>query len=640
MEGSKNDLYGIFEGLVQKYAECEGQVNECLAELKSEHIEKVNFSDQKHIIMQQMNTAQNKFTIATIGEFSAGKSTILNTLLNLSGEAQISSQFQKDTAKAIRIMKKEQNQDFDAEIIFREDSDYTNEQLSWEQAKKYTSHIALAENPKLKRKSEQIYEVRYYLDLDILDNCNFLDLPGLGIDPKDDRLTIEKSNECDAVFWIISNTQEVTKDTISNLQIIKHKMVPIINVWYNPDTGEETGDFTFNEMKESLITNFNAYLGDNQIMKYCAKAIEVALERVADDEDMEDAFEDNEDDIWGYDGMQERLHDLIYGEGVDLEEEKKTRMIENVLEACDYMNQKLDGTIEEIKKVKDKLNTEKRSNKLTKLKITTAYTTNQLELKMVASNTVDEIISKINEACELFIDAKMSSAKISVALKSITKSGKNKLEKEYRDEYIAKYLEIDDWDKGNTWLNAVMSEYREDLTSIFDNEYAKAGLDLEDMEGCIDKDVVLDLKFFDAIGENMSITFEQQIKENLPIIISGILIYIPGHHIIDLLLMFCALSRKHTGEGENKLEKRVEQTKRRARLSVSFQRHKLMDSFMKLGRDFNTSYKKNLIKKLKLKNDSIDKLVNAAEKIFSVQENLDEYYNGCRESLRGINGGE
>ena len=633
MEGTKKDLYGIFEGLIQKYSECENQVNECLTTLNSEHIDKVNFSDSKHKIKQQMQTAKNKFTIATIGEFSAGKSTILNTLLKLKGEAQISNEFDPDTAKAIRIMKKEENQDFEAEIIYMEGSVYTNERVSWEQAKAYTSHVAMEENPKLKRKSEQIYEVRYYLDLDILDNCNFLDLPGLGVDPKDDRLTIEKSNECDAVFWIISNTHEVTKETISNLQMIKYKMIPIINIWYNPDTGEETGDFSFDEMKENLTSNFNAYLADNQIMKYCARAIEIALS------EEEDAFEDNEDDIWGYDAMQERLHDLVYGDGVDLEEEKKTRMIENVLEACSDMNQKLDGTISEIKSIKTKLDTEKRSNAVTKSKITKAFNENQLELKGVANDSVDTIIDKIKEACTLFIDAKMSSAKISVALKMLSKKGKTKLENEYREEYISKYLEINNWESGNTWLNSVMRDFKDDLTSLFEAEYAKAELDIEEMDGTADDNMVIDLNFFNAIGENMEITFEQQAKEMLPVVVSGILVYIPGHEIVDFFLMLCSLSNKRKGE-PSKLEKRIEQTKRRAALSISFQRLKLMDHFKQLGRKFNSSYKDKLISKLNLKNERIDQLVGATENIFDIQTNLKEYFDECQNDLKKINGGE
>lgn len=636
MEGTKRDLYEIFNGLVEKYKECASQVNECLGALDEEHIGKVNFDEEIRTIVQQMNTAKNKFTIATIGEFKAGKSTTINTLLNLRGDAGLSCQFQPDTAKAIRIMKKDKDQAYEAEIIYFEESGYANEKMSWVEAKRYTSQVALNENPALKKKAEQIDEVRYYVDLDLLDTCNFLDLPGTGFDPRHNHVTEAKINECDAVFWIMSNTEEANKETIKNLQMIKHKIIPIINVWYNAEIREETGDFSFEEMKSDLLDNFKAYLGENEIMKYCAKAIEIALEKIdEDEEEINEAFEDNENDTWGYNAMRERLHELVYGEGIDLEAEKKQRMSDNTLEACTEMNQKLDGIIAEVESVKNKLKIEERSNILTKQKISNAFNTNQLELKEVASNAVDTIITKITEACELFIDAKMSSPKLMVVMKGITENGRSKLEKEYQDEYIKKYLEIDNWQSGRTWLNAVMSEYKEDLTSIFDSEYSKAGLDLEEMEDSIGRDVNLDMNFFSAIGENMSIAFEQQIKENLSTIIAGILLYIPGKEIFDFLWLLASLANKQMNKNDNnKLEKRIEQTKRRARLSVSFQRLKLVDEFKKLGRTFNESYKKDLLDKLGVKQEKVDALVAATEKIFSIQEDLEEYYNACKADLK------
>lgn len=641
MQGTKENLYDCFEGLIQKYEECENKVNTCLTNLKTEHIHKMNYSEQKRIITQQMKTAKNKFTIATIGEFKAGKSTTINTLLHLRGDAGLSCQFQPDTAKAIRILKKNENQSYEAEVLFLEGSGYAAEQMSWVEAKKFTSQVALNENPKLKRKADQIDEVRYYLDLDILDRCNFLDLPGTGFDSRHNRVTEAKINECDAVFWIMSNTEEANNETIKNLQMIKHKIIPIINIWYNPDTGEEAGDFTFEEMKENLLYNFKAYLGGNEMVRYCAKAIEIALEKVAeDDADMEEAFEDNEGDIWGYNAMQERLHDLVYGEGVDLEEDKKHRMIDNVLEACSDMNQKLDGIIAEVKNVKSELDIDKRSNVLVKQKITNAFNLNQLQIKDVASNAVDFIITRITEASELFIDEKMASTKLKVVLRSITKKGKAKLEKEYQDEYMTKYLEIDKKEDGHTWLESVMSEYKEDLTSIFDNEYAKAGLDFGDMGKAVNSDIKLDLKFFHTISENMTIAFEQMLKDSLPVIISGILLYIPGHEVVDAFLLLSSLTGKQISTAEDRLDKRVGQAKRRARLSVSFQRLRLIDSFKKLGRQYNTLYKESLSKKLALENASIDQLVEAAESIFSIQKDLEEYYDGFKSDMLAINGGE
>lgn len=68
-------------------------------------------------------------------------------------------------------------------------------------------------------------------------------------------------------------------------------------------------------------------------------------------------------------------------------------------------------------------------------------------------------------------------------------------------------------------------------------------------------------------------------REMMPIIISEILVIIPGHEILDILLLFGSLGKKLIGDHEAKLPKRVDNVKRRARLSISFQRSKLLDKF-------------------------------------------------------------
>lgn len=379
-----------------------------------------------------------------------------------------------------------------------------------------------------------------------------------------------------------------------------------------------------------------AYLGENEIQKYCAKAVEIALKKIdEDDERYEDVFLDN--DVWGYYAMKERIDGLVFAEGVDLEEEKKQRMIDNVLEACATMNQKMDGVIVEVKDIVNKMETEKRTNDLIKKKIESAYSTNLLELKDIASNSVDEIISRIKEACELFIESKMSNIKIGTVIKNITKKGKEELAEEYRNEYIEKYLEIKKNDY--TWIDALMNDYKDSLTAVFNNEYAKVGLENCDIENDVNENVKIDMYFFDTIGENMSIVFEQQIKENLPEILSVILLYIPGYQIIDSILLIGSIVKKSQSKGESKLEKKTEQVKRRARLSVSFNRVKFFDRFRRIGQEYNKLYKEEMIKRLNLKNEKIDKVKEATDLIFEIQEDIDEYFRSCKTDFEIINGG-
>lgn len=639
MQATKRDLLELFKDLKNEYETCGKEINDYVKQLNRKDVGKINFVNDIRIIDQQIKNAQDKFTIATIGEFKAGKSTTLNTLLNLRGDKGLSCQFQPDTAKAIRILQKPDDQEYEAEIVFYEESGLPSEYMTWSEAKKYTSQVELDENPSLKRKAEQIDEVRYYVNADILEKCNFLDLPGTGFASKHNQVTQKKINECDAVFWIMSNTEEVNNETIKNLQMIKHKIIPIINVWYNSDDGEETGDFTFEEMKDNLLENYKAYLGSNEILKYCAKAIDIALDAIADNEDPEDAFEDNIDDTWGYNAMKECLHDLIYGEGVDLEYEKKSRMIGNVVDACSAMNQKILGITDAVGEIKKEIEENNEKNLSIKRKIGEAYAENRLEIKEIAGSVVDEILGQVTEASELFIDDKMSTAKIMVALKSITH--KDKLADDYRSEFIEKYLEIQD-DK-SSWLQAKTNGYIEDLNTVFTSSYIKAGLDMKEDIDLSTDNIKLDLKFFDSIGQQMQISFERQIKDNLPSLVSGVLLAIPGNTLADAMMLLASLVGKKMGKnegGNNTLEKRVVQAKRRAKLSISFQRAKLTDVYKRLGSKYNEAYKKELEKILEIRTTSEEELKKVIEGIHDVKQNIMEFFELCNGELENVNGGE
>lgn len=116
--------------------------NEINLVLKSLDISPINIESPLKKIQAQIDSAKNKFTIAFVGTFKTGKSTVINSLLQLEGEARLSSEFDPDTAKCVRIIKKERRQKYEAEVIFQNNI-YPTEHISWNEAKKYTSQVAL-----------------------------------------------------------------------------------------------------------------------------------------------------------------------------------------------------------------------------------------------------------------------------------------------------------------------------------------------------------------------------------------------------------------------------------------------------------------------------------------------------------------
>lgn len=202
-----------------------------LAEMLEEKKNSINFDledlkirgiDMDNAILrinEQIKTAETKYTIAFIGTFKTGKSTIINSLLNLSGSERLSSEFDPDTAKCVRIIEKPKKQDYDAEVIF-EDNIYPVEQISWAEAKKYTSQVALDnESQAFRDKAEHIEEVRYYVDSPFLRLCNILDLPGTGTGGHSEHteVTDRKIMEADCIFWgcfYIYNATQSSKNNV------------------------------------------------------------------------------------------------------------------------------------------------------------------------------------------------------------------------------------------------------------------------------------------------------------------------------------------------------------------------------------------------------------------------------------------
>ena len=620
MQNTKRDLISIYQGIIEKYQKAEKDINKNLAELEG-FVGKIDFDSSLRIISQQINSSKNKFTIAIIGEVKAGKSTTLNTILGLQGEARLSSEFLPDTAKAIRIMKKEENQNYEAEIIFKKESGFATEKMSWSEAKQYTSQVKLDSDRGLERKSKQIDEIRYYVDNDLLDSCNFLDLPGHGYNGEHDRVLSEKANECDAVMWIVSNLNEPGKNALDNLRLLKKNLIPVVNIMYSSEEKKDIeGLRSFEEMKEFLKANFQSYLGEFEIIRYCAKAVDLWMQ---DEIDLEEAF--------GYSQIKETIYELLHGE-IDLEEEKKQRTIDNVREVSGIMAQQIAHIVEKLQEYKSGLTLNRKENAVIKGKIERAYAANLTELNSLAGNTAKDIIEKMQIASELFIENKMATTSISIAIRTMTKKGREKLEKDLEEEYIRKYLEIDESDYSDSWIDAMSEEFRDNFAALCINEYLNADIEQNDLLEVGKQSVKIDPRYFDAIGQNMAVVFKKQMKADMPTIIATILAYIPGHEIADIILLLASVMGKFgksINKAEDRLTKHVEQVKRRARHSISLQKVKIKAKYKDMGIEYNKKYKEELLAKMKIKEDALEMTERKIQEVFTIEDELKEYMREC-----------
>jgi len=182
----------------------------------------------------QVRTADRPFTVAVVGEFKVGKSTLLNALLGLRGEEALSAKDDPDTACSILIRGRDED-DPEARLHFEDDS---HEETTWARAVGLTSQVWLDSHPEDAAVAARLVEVEYFVAHLLLADLRINDLPGTGSRywSEHTALTHEKMKQADAVLWVVGE-REPSADGRRNLQILREcaqQVVPVVNVFEDP----------------------------------------------------------------------------------------------------------------------------------------------------------------------------------------------------------------------------------------------------------------------------------------------------------------------------------------------------------------------------------------------------------------------
>lgn len=179
----------------------------------------------------QVKSADRKFTLAIVGEFKAGKSTLINALLGLRAGQRLSTQDSPDTACSVLILNKEDN-DLEACIVLKDGS---RQNVSWEEAKYLTSQVYRDKNPS-KYKYDDIEEIEYYVMNDLLKIIVINDLPGTGSRYYATHTDAARTKmlEADAILWVIPGNKEPDASTRKDLMILStcsQRVIPVVNIF-------------------------------------------------------------------------------------------------------------------------------------------------------------------------------------------------------------------------------------------------------------------------------------------------------------------------------------------------------------------------------------------------------------------------
>lgn len=569
-------------GEVKQHA---GELNGALKKLK---LRQVDVSHAITNIEKQVKSAGSKFTIAFVGTFKTGKSTIINSLLGLKGDARLSSEYDPDTAKSIRIIFAEGNAG-EAEVDFG--GAYPVEKMPWKEAVRYTSQVALEQaDDAFRKKAGHIDEVRYYVDSPLLKSCNILDLPGTGTGAHSDHtvITDEKILESDCFFWVVTTATEPDVETVRNLQKIRHKILPIINVWQKECKGIKSA-MSPEKVIEAIRDNYSAYLGnaDDPVVYYAGE--------------IDNAQEKGEEvkPEWG----REKLVAKVEGILSNIRSGDRAGRIESnltdAIEECRQALEALEGD-ETLLSLGQANRIEQADVKNLYVRLRQCKKMAKTDINNEAHKTAEEIAQMLIDATESFITDKMDGLNFKALFKK-----KDKLSDELAQEYRKDYIRMD-----SGWVRDLADDYLDNVQTITEGIFVEFAMDVEasaDASGISGK--MLDIgNFTGRISEGIR---KDMLDKMLPLILriigQGILVFIPGLNLVDAVYTIVAATGSVRDiTNMDKLHAKAKAVKNSCRVQIKQQKFPIITELRKAGEGIVEQYYTQIEKEISTRGNALD----------------------------------
>ena len=222
-------------------------------------------------IAELIRAATRPFTLAVIGEFKVGKSTLLNALLGLSEADALSAQDDPDTARSI-VLRHRHDGDPEARLRF---VDGTTEDATRVRARQLSSQVHLTAHPEDVAFAAKVVEIEMLFASAVLDRVLLNDLPGTGSrhGKAHDDIAHQRAREADAVLWVVGMDEPSAdaRDDLERLARAGRKVIPILNVWWDPASGVPRQDERADAVASALVSRFSHHFVD-----WCPEPIRIS----------------------------------------------------------------------------------------------------------------------------------------------------------------------------------------------------------------------------------------------------------------------------------------------------------------------------------------------------------------------------
>ena len=520
----------------------------------------------------QIETANRPFTVATVGAFKVGKSTMLNALLGLRGDARLSDQDTPDTACSV-LLRFRTPADPEARIRYLDGS---TEDTTWAEAKRLTSQVWLNAHPVDAQRSAKVEEVEYFVANPVLAQLNLNDLPGTGSRywREHSELTHRKMKEADAILWIVGEDEPSADDRVdlSKLAECRRGVYPIVNVLEDPSLRPPLprDDERVRLVVASLMRDFRHFFADDVERPIEASAKVADLERANDRPDERVLRES------GLLAVLTLLEQLLQrGDATDA---RSQRIRNTTVALATRVRERL---TELSATVREAVSTAQAAAGASALMLDEADATRldvRSRVRTLARDQAQKIGGIISAQARTFIEDKLQLSNVEAMGAALSHEGRTRLSESLKDEFLQSYLQLH---RTPNWLEAVGRTFAEDVAAVTLPAWRRLAREAgTQADGAPGSTVAPDIDL-SKLGDAMLHGVVAAVLKILGILgVAGLLAMIPGGVVIDAvgvvgLIILSAFTDPLAGPRARAVN--------RAQLQVEAQEYEVMNGLVDAG---------------------------------------------------------
>lgn len=453
--------------------------------------------DLQRLIKQvegQVRTAERDFTIAVVGEFKVGKSTLLNGLLGLTGEAALSAEDTPDTACSIVLRHRQPNLP-EARLVFL---DGNVVETTWAQAKRMTSQVYLDQHPAERERALRLREVEYFVASPLLAQAQLNDLPGVGSRywANHTEITHKIMKEADAILWVVAD-REPSQDARHALSILSQyarSVIPVINVIEDPEADPPLPrrPEREQELANILMREFRDFFSPEIEAPLLVSARVIEIERAKPRPSTEVLREARLDDLLG------TLESLFFEHREQQAQGRRSRLRGAALAVIDEGRTGVEGVLGEIDRKVKVLHEEAGAAEKRVRDIASVEVSLLSSIRILAEAQALEICDRIAHQAGLFIEDQMQLTRFSNLGKSLTAKGRERLSAELKDKFLDQ-LQLRE---SPSWLDRMSADFAEQARNLALAEWSALGW-VENPGSPQARTVSLPFRDLQRLGEDM-----------------------------------------------------------------------------------------------------------------------------------------